>query len=77
MIARFAARGLPAKSGLMLGFGETAPQVRAALRDLVGAGCTRLTLGQYLRPSRNCAPVARYLEPAEFAAWETEARAMG
>jgi lipoic acid synthetase len=65
------------KSGLMVGLGETDEEVRACLRDLREVGCDILTIGQYLAPSREHAPVARFVEPAEFAAWESEARALG
>lgn len=72
-----AARGLPVKSGLMAGLGETRGEVRRTLEDLRGAGCTLLTLGQYLAPSPRHAPVARYLTPGEFEELGREARALG
>lgn len=80
-----AARGLAAdrrirlytKSGLMLGLGETADQVRAVLHDLRAVGCDILTLGQYLAPSPDHVPVARFVEPAEFDVFAAEAREMG
>jgi lipoic acid synthetase len=65
------------KSGLMLGLGEAAGEVRACLADLRAAGCDIVTIGQYLSPSPAHHPVARFVEPGEFAAWEAEARAMG
>jgi lipoic acid synthetase len=65
------------KSGLMLGLGETADEIRACLADLRGAGCDIVTIGQYLAPSASHHPVARFVDPAEFAAWEAEARALG
>jgi len=65
------------KSGLMVGLGETAGEIRAVLHDLRAAGCDIVTIGQYLAPSAEHAPVARFVKPAEFAAWETEARTMG
>jgi lipoic acid synthetase len=78
---RLAAGGTPAKvytkSGLMLGLGETAGEVRACLADLRAAGCDIVTIGQYLSPSPAHHPVVRFVEPGEFAAWEAEARAMG
>ncbi len=54
------------KSGLMLGLGETREEVLAVCKDLRGAGCDILTLGQYLRPSAKQLPVARYVPPSEF-----------
>jgi lipoic acid synthetase len=65
------------KSGLMVGLGETAEEVRACMRDLRAAGCDILTVGQYLAPSSSHAPVVRFVEPVEFASWEAEARALG
>jgi lipoyl synthase len=71
------APGIAVKSGLMLGLGERPEEVESALRDLLGAGCRNLTLGQYLQPKRECLPVARYLPPAEFDAWREVAFGMG
>lgn len=65
------------KSGLMLGLGETAQELRAALQDLVDAGCGALTLGQYLAPSRDHHPVVRYVHPDEFSEWAQTAYDMG
>jgi lipoic acid synthetase len=60
------APGIPTKSGLMLGMGETAAEIVAVMQDLREAGCAMLTLGQYLQPTRNHLPVLRYIEPDEF-----------
>ncbi len=68
---------LPTKSGLMLGLGETVPEVLGALQDLRGVGCDRLTLGQYLRPSLSHLPVQRYWTPGEFAELAALARSLG
>jgi len=65
------------KSGLMLGLGEAADEIRACLADLRAAGCDIVTIGQYLAPSASHHPVARFVDPAEFAAWEAEARTLG
>ncbi len=54
------------KTGLMLGLGETTEELLDALADLHEAGCSMLTLGQYLRPSLHQMPVVRYLSPEEF-----------
>lgn len=54
------------KSGLILGLGETRPQIVQALKDLAQAGCQILTMGQYLAPSIRHYPVQRYLAPREF-----------
>jgi len=57
---------IPTKSGLMLGLGETLPEVRGTLEDLRAHGCDMVTLGQYLQPSRFHLPVQRFVSPAEF-----------
>jgi len=58
---------IPTKSGLMLGMGETMDELPTVMQDLRQAGCSMLTLGQYLQPTRHHLPVVRYVEPAEFA----------
>lgn len=65
------------KSGLMLGLGEGREEVEQAMLDLRAAGCTILTLGQYLQPSPAHLPVARYVPPAEFDQYRETALAMG
>jgi lipoic acid synthetase len=77
VLAHARARGALTKSGLMLGLGESLDEVRAVLRDLRGAGVAILTLGQYLRPSRQHLPIARHVTPDEFAQLKAEALAMG
>ena len=69
--------GVPIKSGLMLGLGETDAEVLEVLHDLHGSGVSILTLGQYLRPTREHEPVHRYLPPEAFARLEQEARRIG
>lgn len=58
--------GVPTKSGLMLGLGETIPEIHEVLKDLRAHGVSMLTLGQYLQPSKHHLPVQRYATPAEF-----------
>jgi lipoic acid synthetase len=65
------------KSGLMVGLGETDDEVLAVLRDLRGAGCQLVTIGQYLSPSPNHLPVHRYVEPAQFEQWRRQGLDMG
>ena len=77
LIRRAAAAGAVAKSGIMLGLGEERGEVSRVLRDLRGAGCELLTIGQYLRPSAKHLPVERYVPPAEFDEIGGEARALG
>jgi lipoyl synthase len=72
-----AGQGLMVKSGLMLGLGETEDEIENTLQDLKHAGCLSLTLGQYLAPSKNHLPVARYVLPEEFERWARTAHAMG
>jgi len=68
---------VPAKSGLMLGLGETIEEVLGVMRDLRAANVDILTLGQYLRPSPKHLPIARYVAPGEFADLKREGYAMG
>ena len=65
------------KSGLMLGLGETTAEIRQTLQDLLDAECRMLTMGQYLQPSKNHLPVARFVPPAEFGQWQKTAFQMG
>jgi lipoic acid synthetase len=69
--------GVPTKSGLMVGLGETDDEISSTLRDMRAHGIDMLTLGQYLQPSPAHLPVARYVEPSRFAAFEREAYALG
>ena len=66
VLRRAAGAGLAAKSGIMVGLGETISEVEEALGDLAGAGCRIVTVGQYLQPSRKSLPVARFYGPDEF-----------
>ena len=68
---------LATKSGLMLGLGETTQEIHETLVDLHRAGCRLLTLGQYLQPSREHLPVARFLPPEEFDRWKQSAFQIG
>ncbi|MGD0014453.1 MAG: lipoyl synthase [Bryobacteraceae bacterium] len=58
---------IPAKSGLMLGLGETRQEIRAVMRDLCARDVGILTLGQYLQPSPRHLPMLRFVPPEEFA----------
>jgi lipoic acid synthetase len=71
------ARGALTKSGLMLGLGESLDEVRAVMRDLRAAGVAILTLGQYLRPSRQHLRVERHATPEEFLQLRDEGLVMG
>lgn len=65
------------KSSVMLGLGETDQELRKVLWDLRSHGVQGVTLGQYLQPTPQHAPVRRYVEAGEFAQWEAEAISMG
>jgi lipoic acid synthetase len=65
------------KSGVMVGIGEETHELLAVFRDLAAVGCDILTIGQYLRPSRNHLPMTRLYTPREFAELKTEALKMG
>jgi lipoic acid synthetase len=70
-------RTIPTKSGLMLGLGEFPDEVEKTLRDLLDAGCSTLTLGQYLQPTREHLQVERFIHPEEFDRWKETALKMG
>jgi lipoic acid synthetase len=65
------------KSGVMAGLGEETDELLAVFRDLAAVGVDILTVGQYLRPSRDHLPMARYYTPAEFAEMKDAAMKMG
>jgi lipoic acid synthetase len=65
------------KSGVMVGLGEETSELLQVFRDLAAVGCDILTIGQYLRPSRNHLPMARLYTPHEFAELKSEALKMG
>jgi lipoyl synthase len=75
--ARARGREVLTKAGVMLGLGEERDELMSVMADLRGVECDILTLGQYLRPSPEHLPVARYVTPAEFAEIGVEGRAMG
>jgi lipoyl synthase len=77
LLSRARAAGLPAKSGIMVGLGETLPEVAGVLADLADAGCELVTIGQYLRPTREHLPVERYYAPAEYPDLARLGRRMG
>jgi lipoyl synthase len=68
---------IPTKSGLMVGLGETLEEVSSVLTDLARAGVDIVTIGQYLRPSGNQLPVARFYTPDEFADLKREGERLG
>lgn len=68
---------IPTKSGIMLGLGETVPELEGTWTDLQAAGCDILTMGQYLQPSAAHLAVQRFLPPEEFAELADRAQANG
>lgn len=68
---------IPVKSGLMLGLGESFAEVVEAMLDLRSAGCSIVTLGQYLRPGKGNLEIAEFVEPGTFEALEEEACKLG
>ncbi|HRR16440.1 MAG TPA: lipoyl synthase [Bacteroidales bacterium] len=67
-VIRFiAGSGIPAKSGLMLGLGETEEEILETMDDLLEAGCSILTLGQYLKPADGYMEPVAYISPEKFA----------
>ncbi|MCC6347198.1 MAG: lipoyl synthase, partial [Nitrospirales bacterium] len=75
--AKALAPALRTKSGLMLGVGETRGEVEELFRDLRSAGCTILTIGQYLRPTKKNLPVVEYIRPEIFEELKETALAAG
>jgi lipoic acid synthetase len=67
----------PTKSSIMLGLGERDEEVEQVLRDLRDAGCDRVTIGQYLKPSRTSLDVVEYVTPEKFAWWKDRAAEIG
>ncbi|MEE8175039.1 MAG: lipoyl synthase, partial [Gemmatimonadota bacterium] len=65
------------KTGIMLGLGERGDDVKEFLDDAVEVGVQILTLGQYLRPSRDHMPIDRYVPPEEFAEWKRLGQELG
>jgi len=68
---------IPVKSGIMLGLGETAGEIRQTMTDLYHSDCNMLTLGQYLQPSQQHLPVERFVTPEEFDNWKQTALEIG
>ena len=68
---------VPAKSGLMVGLGETDEEIVQVMRDLRAHDVDMLTIGQYLAPSAHHLPVERYVHPDTFVRFEHEARSLG
>lgn len=66
VLRRIAQRGITAKTGIMVGLGETEDEVLELMDDVLETGASVLTIGQYLQPSRKNIPVAEYIHPDQF-----------
>lgn len=77
VIETIARSGITAKSGIMVGLGETPDEVETLMDDLRAAGCRLLTIGQYLQPSRSHFPVQEYVSPRQFKAYKEVGTAKG
>jgi lipoic acid synthetase len=70
-------RGFITKSGIMLGIGEKEAEIKEVLQDMVDAGVDILTIGQYLQPTKEHAPIDRWVTPEEFKRWKDYALEIG
>ena len=66
VIGQIAASQCVAKSGIMLGLGETREEILETMDDLRNVGCQVMTIGQYLQPTHKHYPVAEYVTPTQF-----------
>jgi lipoic acid synthetase len=69
--------GMTTKSGLIIGMGEIHDEIHEVMRDLRAVGCDIMTIGQYLQPTRDHLPVARFYDPSDFALLKELGVAMG
>jgi lipoic acid synthetase len=70
-------RGFVTKTGIMLGLGETAAEVEQTIRDIASDGTNIVTIGQYLQPTPQHLPVARWAPPEEFQHWKQFGLSLG
>ncbi len=73
VLSRISQSGISAKTGIMVGLGESFDDILHSLDDIIETGCRYITIGQYLRPSSACQPVNRYYTPDEFSSLERHA----
>jgi lipoic acid synthetase len=76
-MAKNCSDNIQTKSSIMLGLGETDDEVEQVLKDLYNAGCQRLTIGQYLKPSKYSLEVVEYITPDKFDFWKQKAIKLG
>jgi lipoic acid synthetase len=77
VLARAKAAGLTTKTGFMVGLGETDGEIVGLLADVADLGVDIVTIGQYLRPTSHHLPIARFVEPAQFAQWKRIGESLG
>ena len=77
VLRHISAAGVTAKSGLMVGLGESEDEVLETLADLHAAGCRIVTVGQYLQPTAAHWPVSEYVSPEKFEYYRCEAERIG
>ena len=77
VLHHIAERGVTAKTGIMVGLGETEEEVWELMDDVLNQGVRILTIGQYLQPSRKNIPVSEYIHPDQFAAYREKALEKG
>lgn len=77
VLRRAKACGVMTKSGIMVGLGETKEEVKEVLRDLLASGCIAVTIGQYLRPTRQNLEVREYVDPEVFKEYEEYGKSIG
>jgi lipoic acid synthetase len=76
-LAKETYRDTATKSSIMLGLGETDTEVEQVLKDLRNVGCDRITIGQYLKPSKDSFEVVEYITPEKFDWWKQKAISLG
>ncbi len=76
-MAKECSDNIQTKSSIMLGLGETNAEVEQVLKELRNVGCDRVTIGQYLKPSKNSLEVVEYIIPARFDRWKQRAVELG
>ena len=77
VLRRIAERGVVAKTGIMVGLGETDEEILTLMDDVLAVGVSVLTIGQYLQPSRKNIPVKAYITPEHFEEYKTWALVKG
>lgn len=73
VLKQIAESPIPAKTGIMVGLGETIEEVEETMDDLLSVGCSILTIGQYLQPTRKHYPVQEYVTPQQFDSYKETA----